>query len=223
MSLQDYAANMSHAVRTSLGKIKDKAEFFKINYPNSDLEEFFKSYAIEIYEEMTVLKRIVDYMLNYAGSNIPFSDFDVKKLIENLFSEYQSRFKNENITSKIEIRDNFIVNANKQFFADIFQNLIDNSIKALQKTSKKFIKCSGYIDNDNFILFFSDNGIGIKKENRKKVFELYYTTTAEDGGVGIGLFIVKTRIEALKGIVEVIDNELLPTGATIKITLPFKK
>jgi signal transduction histidine kinase len=162
-------------------------------------------------------------MLIYAVSNIPFDDFDVKMLIENLFSEYQARFKNENITSKIEILDNFIVNANKQFFADIFQNLIDNSIKALRGTSNKIIKCSGYIKNDSFILFFSDNGIGIKKKHREKVFELYFTTTAEDGGAGIGLFIVKTRIEALKGTVEAVDNELLPTGATIKITLPFKK
>jgi len=223
MSLQDYAANMAHAVRTSLGKIKDKAEFFKSRYPNSALENFFKLYAVEIYDEMTILKKVIDYMLSYAGSNIPFEDFDVRTLIENLFTEYQHRFENENITTKIEISDNFTVNANRQFFADIFQNLIDNSIKALRETNDKVIKCSGYIDNNNFILFFSDNGIGIKKEDREKIFELYYTTTAEDGGAGLGLFIVKTRIEALKGTVEAVDNEFLPTGATIKITLPFKK
>lgn len=223
MSLQDYAANMSHAVRTSLGKIKDKAEFFKLHYPNSELEEFFKLYAVEIYVEMTVLNKVINFMLSYAGSNIPFDDFDVKKLIENLFAEYQFRFRNENITPIIEIRDNFIINANRQFFADIFQNLIDNSIKALKERSEKIIKCSGYIENDGFILFFSDNGIGIKDEERKKVFELYHTTTAEEGGAGLGLFIVKTRIEALKGTVEVVNNEFLPTGATIKITLPFKK
>ena len=223
MSLQEYAANMAHAVRTSLGKIKGNAEFFKLHYPNSELEEYFKLYAVEIYEEMSVLRKVVDYMLSYAGSNIPFEDIDIKTLIEYLFEKYQLQLKDANITSKIEIRDNFIINANKRFFADIFQNLIDNSIKALKETDNRIIKCSGYIDNDSFILFFSDNGIGIKKEDRKKIFDLYYTTTAEDGGAGIGLFIVKTRIEALKGSVEAIDNELSPTGATIKITLPFKR
>ena len=223
MSLQDYAANMSHAVRTSLGKIKDKAEFFKLHYPNSELEEYFKLYAVEIYIEMTVLNKVINFMLSYAGSNIPFDDLDVKKLIENLFAEYHFRFKNENISPIIEIRDNFLINANRQFFADIFQNLIDNSIKALKDKNDKIIKCSGYIENDSFILFFSDNGIGISSKERKKVFELYHTTTAEDGGAGLGLFIVKTRIEALKGTVEVVDNEFLPLGTTIKITLPFKK
>ena len=223
MSLQDYAANISHAVRTSLGRIKDMANFFNSRYPNNELEDIFKLYAIEIYKEMNILKKVVDYMLNYAGSNIPFDDFDIKILIEDLFKGYQIYFENENISTNIEIKDNFIINANKQFFADIFQNLIDNSIKALKQEKNKLIKCSGYIEDNNFILFFSDNGIGIKNEDKKKVFELYYTTTAEEGGAGIGLFIVKTRIEALKGIVEVIDNELLPNGATIKITLPFKK
>jgi signal transduction histidine kinase len=223
MSLQDYAANMSHAVRTSLGKIKDKAEFFKLHYPDNTLEEFFKIYAIEIFDEMNILNKVIAYMLSYAGSNIPFDDFNVKELIENLFAEYQLRFDNENIKVLIEIKDNFIIHANKQFFADIFQNLIDNTIKALKNKDDKIVKCSGYIENNAFILFFSDNGVGIPVENRDKVFELYHTTTEEEGGAGLGLFIVKTRIEALKGTVKVVDNEFLPTGATIKITLPFKK
>jgi len=223
MSLQDYAANMSHAVRTSLSKIKDKAEFFKIHYPNKDLEDFFKLYAVEIYDDMSVLNKVINFMLSYAGSNIHFDDFDVKNLIENLFSEYQLRFTNENIRTQIEIRDNFIINANRQFFADIFQNLIDNSIKALKKVKDRIIKCSGYIEDNTFILLFSDNGCGISQEERDKVFDLYHTTTEEEGGAGLGLFIVKTRIEALKGTVKVIDNEFKPSGATIRITLPFKK
>jgi signal transduction histidine kinase len=223
MSLQDYAANMSHAVRTSLGKIKDKAEFFKDHYPNGALEALFKLYATEIYEEMNILNKVINYMLSYAGSTVVFDDFDVKKLIENLFAEYQLRFDNEHIKTKIEIRDTFIVHANKQFFADIFQNLIDNSIKALKNFTDKQIKCSGYIEDNAFILFFSDNGTGIPTENKDRVFDLYFTTTAEEGGAGLGLFIVKTRIDALKGTVKVIENEFLPTGTTIRITLPFKK
>ncbi|MBK6997582.1 MAG: hypothetical protein IPH31_22825 [Lewinellaceae bacterium] len=43
------------------------------------------------------------------------------------------------------------------------------------------------------------------------------------GGAGVGLFIVKTRIESLRGKVEIVENELKPIGTTFKITLPFKK
>ena len=52
---------------------------------------------------------------------------------------------------------------------------------------------------------------------------MFVTTTAEQGGAGLGLFMVKSRLEALKGNIEVVENEFKPTGATFKIELPFKK
>lgn len=223
MSLQDYAANMSHAVRTSIGKIKDRAEFFVTFYPNVNFERYFSLYAKEIYDNMKTLSKVVNYMLSYAGSNIPFEDLNVKKLITDLFDDYQLRFQNEKIHSIIEIKDNFVISANRQFFADVFQNLIDNSIKALAGATDRTIKCSGYIEDNQFLLFFSDNGCGINADNKEKVFDLYYTTTEEQGGAGLGLFIVKTRIEALKGTVEVINSEFGSNGTTFKIVFPFKK
>ncbi|MEO6328991.1 MAG: ATP-binding protein, partial [Ginsengibacter sp.] len=63
MSLQDYASNISHAIRTSLGKIKRMAEFFKLNFPNVRYETFFKQYATLIYDEMTTLLKVTDFML----------------------------------------------------------------------------------------------------------------------------------------------------------------
>jgi signal transduction histidine kinase len=224
MSLQDYAIRVSHAVRTSLGKIKRMAEFFKNNFPSSKYEDLFREYALLIYDEMNTLNKVIDFMLSYAGSNVNFEDFSVKKLIEDLLlNGYKQTFIDENINIILEIKDDVIINANKKFFQDIIQNLVANSIKALGNTSKKLIKCSGYIEDDNFLFFFSDNGKGINTGDENRIFDLYYTTTAEHGGAGLGLFIVKTRIEALKGTVEVVDSEFQQNGATFKISLPFKK
>ncbi len=224
MSLQDYAIRISHAVRTSLGKIKRMAEYFKDHFPDENLTDDFKEYSLLIYEEMNTLSRVIDFMLSYAASNADFVDFSVKELILNLLTvSYKQTFKDEGITLTIDIKDNFIVNANKKFFEDIIQNLVSNSIKALQKMPNKHIKCTGYIEDKQFVFFFSDNGVGIKRGEEDKVFEIYYTTTAEEGGAGLGLFIVKTRIEALKGTVEIVQPEFNPSGATIKITLPFRE
>ncbi|MEO6330825.1 MAG: ATP-binding protein, partial [Ginsengibacter sp.] len=98
-----------------------------------------------------------------------------------------------------------------------------NSIKALQKSKDKIIKCSGYLDDDNFTLYFSDNGVGVNKGDEKWVFGLYNTRTAEQGGAGIGLYIVEKRIEALRGTVELVGSEFKPAGATFKIKFPFNK
>lgn len=224
MSLQDYAIRLSHAVRTSLGKTKRMAEFFKNNFPSAKYEDIFKEYAVLIYDEMETLNKVIDFMLSYAGSNIDFEDFSVKQMLQELLlRSYKQTFLSEHIKASIEFHDDLIINANKKFFEDIFQNFVSNSIKALKTEENKIIKCSSLINDDHFILYFSDNGCGIPKPEWKKVFEIYYTTTAEQGGAGLGLFIVKTRIEALNGTVEIVDSEFGNKGVTFKITLPFKK
>jgi signal transduction histidine kinase len=223
MSLQDYATKLAHAVRTSLSKIKDMAEFIKNKFPNQRHEKLFKEYALLIYEEMITLNKVVDFMLGYASSDMNFEDLNIKKVVFDLFNIYKTSFEVEEIKLTLEIKDEVIVYANKKFFEDILENLVSNSVKALQRRKGKIIKCVGYKEDEQFILIFSDNGIGIKKGDEEKIFDIYYTTTAEQGGAGIGLFIVKTRIEALSGKIELIKSEFYPEGTTFKITLPFKK
>ena len=223
MSLQEYAIHIAHAVRTSLGKIQRKAEFFDKYYPDPEEEEYFKLYAKEIYQEMLVLNQVIDFMLSYSKSGLNFEDLNLNELVSGLFKSYETSLKAENIRSIVEIPDNLRINTNRQFFMDILQNMISNSVKALKGVPDKTIKCSGYISENDLILSMSDNGIGIQLEKREWVFGVFNTTTAESGGAGIGLYVVKTRVESLKGKVEVVDSECGKVGTTIKITLPFKK
>ena len=223
MSLQEYAIHIAHAVRTSLGKIQRKAEFFDKYYPDPEEEEYFKLYAKEIYQEMLVLNQVIDFMLSYSKSGLNFEDLNLNELVSGLFKSYETSLKAENIRSVVEIPDNLRINTNRQFFMDILQNMISNSVKALKGVPDKTIKCSGYISENDLILSMSDNGIGIPLEKREWVFGVFNTTTAESGGAGIGLYVVKTRVESLKGKVEVVDSEFGKVGTTIKITLPFKK
>ena len=223
MSLQEYAIQIAHAVRTSLGKIQRKAEFFDKYYPDPEEEEYFKLYAKEIYQEMLVLNQVIDFMLSYSKSGLNFEDLNLNELVSGLFKSYETSLKAENIRSIVEIPDNLRINTNRQFFMDILQNMISNSVKALKGVPDKTIKCSGYISENDLILSMSDNGIGIPLEKREWVFGVFNTTTAESGGAGIGLYVVKTRVESLKGKVEVVDSEFGKVGTTIKITLPFKK
>ncbi len=224
MSLQDYAAHVAHAVRTSLGKIKRKAEFFKDRYPDPKFENYFKQYAIDIYSEMGRLNKAIDFMLSYAGAEIDFEDINFNELITNLFNEYAYRFAQDNVIAQIDIEKNCLINCNRKFIEDIFENLIDNSLKALLSNQEdKIIKCTSELGDNDIIIFFSDNGQGIPDDEKEKIFDIFHTTTASQGGAGLGLYIVKTRVEALKGTIEVIESEFQPHGATFKITFPFKK
>ena len=182
MSLQEYAIHIAHAVRTSLGKIQRKAEFFDKYYPDPEEEEYFKLYAKEIYQEMLVLNQVIDFMLSYSKSGLNFEDLNLNELVSGLFKSYETSLKAENIRSVVEIPDNLRINTNRQFFMDILQNMISNSVKALKGVPDKTIKCSGYISENDLILSMSDNGIGIPLEKREWVFGVFNTTTAESGG-----------------------------------------
>lgn len=224
VSMQEFASMIAHAVRTSIAKVKHLGEFFKLNFPNKEFEEFYPVYATQIYDEMNTLLKVTEFMLSYASADKHYEDFNVKNLLNELLTKaYDTIFKNENIELQVDIKNDFVLNTNKQAFQDVFQNLVSNSIKALRNTKDKKIKCSGYLDAENFTIYFSDNGVGIDKGDEDWIFGLFNTRTADIGGAGLGLYIAETQIKSLNGTIKVVESEFQPTGATFKITLPFTK
>ena len=222
MSMQEYAIQVTHAVRTSLARIERMALYFFEFFPNSEDEELFKEYAKDIYEEMNTLNRVVDYMLSYSQSNLAFEDFDSKTLFDSIVSGYKLKLASKGIKLECQFTNNLMIKCNKLFIKDILLNIIDNSIKALANTKLKIIKCTSFIERNNLVIEVSDTGIGIPKEKWDWVFGLYNTTTENMGGAGVGLYIVKSRVQALKGNVKVVDSEFGNIGTTIRIELPFK-
>ena len=223
MSLQQFAINITHAVRTTLNQIRDRVEFFYRYYPDPEEEELFKFYSKEMYERFEVLNRVINYMLSYSQSNLTPEEVDLKTTFKEILGEYDNVFSREGISLQTDFPDKIVLNANRQFFRDILQNLIDNSVKAMGNSKPKVIRCSYEVQNDMLEILVSDTGIGIPQEDHEQIFALYYTTTELQGGAGIGLYIVKTRVQSLGGSVAVVDSEFGEIGATIKITIPFKK
>jgi len=223
MSLSLFAANVSHAVRTTIYSIKDDAQFISEEKPTPQNKELFQKYATRIFREIQRLLKVVDFMLKYAKTDLPSEYFDVDEVIRNVFDAHETIFTQNKIDIKLDIKSNFLVFGNKVFFQDIITNLISNSIKAIDGNLTKKIHCSTKATKDEMQILFSDNGIGIPVNKREKVFDVYYTTTADQGGAGIGLYVVKTNIETMDGKVEVIENLLKPTGTTIFLTIPFTK
>ena len=224
MSLQEYAIHITHAVRTTLNKIRDRVEYFNMFFPNPEEDALFARYAKEMFSEFKNANRVIDYMLSYSQSNIQPEDIQLDDTIREIFNEYQPQFDNNNINTDIIIPERITLrNTHRQFFRDILQNILDNSIKALKDVDQKMIRCSVVSEDADLVIKISDNGNGIPIEKREWVFGLYNTTTQEQGGAGVGLYIVKTRVESLKGSVSIVDSEFGSIGTTIKIVLPFKK
>lgn len=224
MSLQEYAIHITHAVRTTLNKIRDRVEYFNLFFPDPAEDEIFTRYAKEMYVEFVNVNKVIDYMLSYSQANIQPEDMKLNDTINEIFAEYQPMLKAKNIQSDVILPEEITLrNTHRQFFRDIIQNILDNSIKALKDAVQKIIRCSVTVQDKSFTIKISDTGIGIPKDKRAWVFGIYNTTTEEQGGAGIGLYIVKTRVESLKGTVSVVDSEFGEIGTTIQVELPFKQ
>ena len=224
MSLQEYAIHITHAVRTTLNKIRDRVEYFNMFFPDPSDEAIFKRYAKEMYVEFLNVNKVIDYMLSYSQSNLQPEDVELDETIREIFAEYSPLLVSNGIEPDIIIPEKIMLkNTRRQFFRDILQNLIDNSIKAVRDADEKIIRCTLSVEKDELVILFSDTGYGIPEEKRSWVFGVYNTTTQDQGGAGIGLYIVKTRVESLKGKAYVTDSEFGDIGTTIKIELPFKK
>ena len=224
MSMQEYAIHITHAVRTTLNKIRDKVEYFNLFFPDPEEEDVFLKYAHDMYNEFKTLNKVIDYMLSYSQANLLLEEVDFSLVVQEVFASYASVFSDNGISSELQIPEKIILkNTNKVFFRDILNNLIDNSVKAVKNASEKIIKCSVAVDQDKLQIDLSDTGYGIPVEKRNWVFGIYNTTTESEGGAGIGLYIVKTRVESLKGNVKVIDSEFGDIGTTIRVELPFKR
>ena len=223
MSLQQFSITVTHAVRTMLNQIRDRVEFFDRYYPDPKEEEFFKLYAKDMYKQFRILNRVIDYLLSYSQSNIQPEEFNLKEAFSEIVRHYDDIFAREGISLQTDFPNNLSLNGNRQFLRDVLQNLLDNSIKAMVDSEQKIIRCSYEAKDEILEILVSDTGRGILPESREQVFELYFTTTEEHGGGGVGLYIVKTRVEALHGTVSVVDSEFGEIGTTIRIVIPFKK
>lgn len=223
MSRQEDAINVAHAVKTSMGKIQRQARFFKQRFPNEKLNEYFELYANQIHTEMVNLGRATDELFDYSKTNLPFTDVDLKQLFEYLLNSYSNEFESEGIKLEMSIEDNLILNCNEMLFYDIIQNLTNNAIKAMKNSETKIYRCTVKAHDDKLVMNFSDTGCGISTEKREWVFGIYNTTTAEQGGGGIGLYAVRMRVRTLNGTVSIQDSEFTPLGTTVHIELPFKK
>lgn len=224
MSLQDFASELAHGIRFALAPAKQGAEYFQVFFPNPSLNDEFLKYADIIFKQTEVISTLVDFMLSYAQVDIEVSEFSVQDLIEGVLKgAHYIILEKEGINIEINIKDNIQLTGKRKFLEDVLSNLISNSRKALRHEKLKKILCESFVDGEDLTVVFSDNGYGVNPDIEDSMFEMFKTTTAEEGGAGLGLFIARSRMKALNGSIELVKSVFSPKGTSFKLTIPLKK
>ncbi|MEJ7559297.1 MAG: PAS domain S-box protein [Pedobacter sp.] len=145
--------------------------------------------------------------------------------LSDLIDDIQGSVHNLIETEEVNIKTDFTLFNEfltiKSFFYSIFFNLISNSIKYRQLQRKPVIQIRSFEKDRHLVITFKDNGIGIDIAKRKnQLFGLYKRFHQHVDGKGMGLFMVKTQIETLKGTISI--ESTVDEGTEFTITFPIE-
>jgi len=222
----DFVSNVSHELRTPLSLIGMFAETLEMHRTNSE-EEKDEYYRI-IRKETERLTHIVNSILNFSRmeSETKKYNFDIvnlNEIIDEVLKTYKYELKNgknKYSVNKFDPVPN--LNLDKEAITEAIINLIDNALKYCESNCN--IEISTGINGHFVYVEVSDNGIGISKDDQKRIFEKFYRVSSGNvhntKGSGLGLTLVKNIMVAHGGHVKV--ESKLGSGSKFTLQFPIK-
>ena len=223
----DFISNMTHEFKTPISTIALAGEILSdasITKTPEKLERFTKM----IREENKRLGVLVESILQTAvldkgDFKLHRSDFDLHELIQSAAEKIQLQVEQkhgkieENLAAKKSV-----IWADKVHITNIVLNLLDNAVKYSKEVPDIIISTENV--SSGILLSVKDNGIGISKDDAKKIFDQFYRVSTGNvhniKGFGLGLSYVRAIVVKHGGQISV-DSEL-GKGSTFKIFIPFK-
>lgn len=164
---------------------------------------------------------ITQGLLNFARkTDHQLSQVKIQRLLPQIVQMVDHRARIENIRIVQEMDPDIpeiMSDANQ--LQQVFLNLLNNSIHALEKRPQAEIRIKAIKNEDHLIITFSDNGCGFSRADMEKAFLPFYTTKPVGIGTGLGLSTVYGIIKGLGG--EVTLTSELNQGSTFLIRLPL--
>jgi two-component system sensor histidine kinase BaeS len=145
----------------------------------------------------------------------------VKELLCNVVEQHGSVARRHRLAVTLEVgADLPDVFCDRGALERVFANLLRNALKVTPETGKIAIRAMNLKPGEAIVVEIEDSGPGIAPEDMPLLFERYRRTvsTRHHEGTGLGLFIVKTFVEAHGGRVEVLGN--WGHGACFRVILP---
>lgn len=221
----DFLANMSHEIRTPMNAIIGFSDLVL----KMTISKKVKDYVLNVNSSAKNLLSIINEILDY--SKIEAGRIELEEICFNLSNLVNDILKTNSLYAEqkdLYVRFNYSDSLPKCFKGDpnklrqIIWNLVGNAIKF---TEKGGITVSLKEDNGFVHFSISDTGIGIKKENTKRIFDSFTqadnSTVREFGGTGLGTTISKRIVELMGGKIWVESEIGIGSIFHFKIKLPY--
>ena len=223
----DFAANVSHEMKTPLTSIKGFVETLQAGAV--DNPEMARKFLNIIMIEADRLTRLINDILSITKMESGNESVEIKKIpLDKAVMEVCDLLKIHAEEKEVKVNASpnekpaFIM-GNPDRIKQLLINLIENAIKYNKVGGSVTVKVLE--DSENVHLSVSDTGIGVKEEHLKRLFERFYRVdkgrSRAMGGTGLGLAIVKHIVNSMGGFIEV--SSKYGEGTEFLVTLPRAK
>jgi len=223
---KEFINTAAHELRTPIQPILGAADILRNNTPSSREKELVEIVSRNARRLKKLAEDILDVtkMEGYA-LNLNMEKFRIRDIILENIHNCEANFEKNKIEIKYDEIDDLEIFADKEGISRVISNLINNSTKFLPSTGGIIlvtVKLIKFQNDDKSLdmvqISITDNGTGIDNEMLPKLFTKFATKSFH--GIGLGLFISKSIIEAHGGRIRA-ENNQKGQGATFSFVLPI--
>ena len=223
----DFINNMTHELKTPIASISLAAQMLS-DQSVAKSEKMQQHLGNVINDESKRLRFLVEKVLQMSMFDKKKAVFkkkqlDLNEMVENIANSFSLRVEHTGgkVYTDIEAIDSTLY-VDEVHFQNVIFNLMDNAVKYRKPDEALNVTMKTWNDDRHLYLSIADTGMGMKKENLKKIFEKFYrvhTGNVHDvKGFGLGLAYVKKVVDLHDGTIKV-ESEL-GKGTTFTIQLP---
>jgi len=217
-SQKEFVENASHELKTPLAiisaNIDSILEDSKVS--RKDLVAFLNNSKESVKFMNSLTEDLL--LLSFLDQEISTTDIDIKEIVSKSIDEARNLDEGFNIFLSCE-EEKIRIKGNKALIQRAFSNIIENALK-YSKGDRMDVKVLK--KDSNILIRFKDNGVGIPKDKRKKIFQRFYrldkSRSRKVGGSGLGLAITSEIIKKHGGNIYAND---VKKGAEFIVSLPL--
>lgn len=223
----DFVNNMTHELKTPISTISLASQMLgdkSIPLESKNIDNLSSVITDESRRLGYQVEKVLQTAIFDKGKlKLKLKEADINEIILNVINNFSIQIKQKNglIIPSLHA-DNPVINIDVVHVTNVLTNLIDNAIKYCTRDPEIYIETQNF--REYLMIGVRDNGIGIGKNDQKRIFDKFYRISTGNihsvKGFGLGLCYVKTIIEEHKGYIKLESEQY--EGTTFKIFLPLK-
>jgi len=227
----DLVANVSHELKTPLTALRGYLELMAEGGLGSISEESVRAVMVcrknverlsLRVEELVQLSRLD----RFTSLDSAREEIDLKSILEGIIDTFRPRMEGGGMHFVLQMQPNLqTLEANPEQIERVFLNLLDNAVKFTPQggTVLVFAEACDHEQRQGALVRIQDSGVGIPPTELNRIFDRFYQVDPSSrrrfGGMGLGLSLVRSIVEAHRGAVWAESEE--GTGSTFFVWLPF--